>query len=121
MASTSLESVDALSGMNGKVDCIAYLNLVSEPGAVATGSNNSTGATIRSHPPPHAGCPRGDPGPLAVLHSWHWDSLRPLNVESDPLLIHTFPSGSGWKLNNTERALISLECGDTSTPARLPR
>src|SRR5947207_380741 len=22
---------------------------------------------IRSHPPPHAGCPRGDPGPLAVL------------------------------------------------------
>ncbi len=23
----------------------------------------------RSHPPPHAGCPRGDPGPLAVLTS----------------------------------------------------
>ena len=22
---------------------------------------------IRSHPPPHAGCPRGDPGPLPVL------------------------------------------------------
>src|SRR5258707_12692834 len=22
---------------------------------------------ILSHPPPHAGCPRGDPGPLAVL------------------------------------------------------
>ena len=21
----------------------------------------------RSHPPPHAGCPRGDPGPLPVL------------------------------------------------------
>src|SRR2546425_9505783 len=23
--------------------------------------------TIRSHPPPQAGCPLGDPGPLAVL------------------------------------------------------
>src|SRR6267142_5627010 len=77
MASTSLESVDALSGMNGKVDCIAYLNLVSEPGAVATGSNNSTGATIRSHPPPHAGCPRGDPGPLPVLTRFFTVGLLP--------------------------------------------
>ena len=25
---------------------------------------------IRSHPQPHAGCPRGDPGPLAVLTHW---------------------------------------------------
>jgi len=23
---------------------------------------------IRSHPPPHAGCPHGDPGPLPVLY-----------------------------------------------------
>jgi hypothetical protein len=28
---------------------------------------NQSCALIRSHPPPHAGCPRGDPGPLAVL------------------------------------------------------
>jgi len=29
---------------------------------------------IRSHPPPQAGCPLGDPGPLSVLtqtlHAW---------------------------------------------------
>src|SRR5216110_3311419 len=27
---------------------------------------------IRSLPPPHAGCPRGDPGPLAVLTQWRF-------------------------------------------------
>ncbi len=25
-----------------------------------------------SHPPPHAGCPRGDPGPLPVLTRIHY-------------------------------------------------
>jgi len=58
-----------------------------EPGAVATGSglginknHRSPGTPVyndgelnpaqtRSHPPPHAGCPRGDPGPLPVLYS----------------------------------------------------
>src|SRR5437764_5088016 len=43
--------------------------IVTEPGAVATGSNTQPdhAPSIRSHPPPHAGCPRGDPGPLSVL------------------------------------------------------
>jgi hypothetical protein len=27
---------------------------------------------IRSLPPPHAGCPRGDPGPLPVLTRLHY-------------------------------------------------
>src|SRR3989442_15246338 len=31
------------------------------------GSNTQVEFMIGSHPPPHAGCPRGDPGPLAVL------------------------------------------------------
>ena len=33
----------------------------------------------RSHPPPHAGCPRGDPGPLPVLM---WSTLceTPLRI-----------------------------------------
>src|SRR2546429_4561877 len=30
-------------------------------------SQFSQSAATRSHPPPHAGCPRGDPGPLPVL------------------------------------------------------
>src|SRR5207302_9144579 len=33
-------------------------------------SVNELSGTIRSHPPPHAGCPRGDPGPLPVLTSF---------------------------------------------------
>src|SRR6266571_740068 len=41
--------------------------LVSEPGAVAMGSSIQVECLIGSHPPPHAGCPRGDPGPLPVL------------------------------------------------------
>src|SRR5437016_7973303 len=39
--------------------------IVSEPRAVATGSSNPANigfAQIRSHPPPQAGCPLGDPG-----------------------------------------------------------
>src|SRR6266404_254572 len=60
-----------------------------EPGAVATGSTKRgvhphsklafsaihememlfIASPTRSHPPPHAGCPRGDPGPLPVLYS----------------------------------------------------
>src|SRR5258708_6674413 len=28
---------------------------------------NELASLIRSHPPPHAGCPRGGPGPLPVL------------------------------------------------------
>src|SRR5437763_9351821 len=57
-------------------------------GAVATGSGDGVstgsgsdrvaviarieiaGVVTRSHPPPHAGCPRGDPGPLPVLTSF---------------------------------------------------
>jgi len=40
---------------------------------VSTGSGNRrikrqlNYALIPSHPPPHAGCPRSDPGPLRVL------------------------------------------------------
>src|ERR1700675_4037819 len=57
----------------------------SAPCAAATGAqasslafprrrdNAATGTaalqSTRSHPPPQAGCPRGDPGPLAVLTS----------------------------------------------------
>src|SRR5207237_2510336 len=46
----------------------------SVPGAVATGLQHITGDRncpniTRSLPPPHAGCPRGDPGPLPVLTS----------------------------------------------------
>ncbi|MGI8835710.1 MAG: hypothetical protein ACR2H4_03615 [Pyrinomonadaceae bacterium] len=33
--------------------------------------------SIRSLPPPHAGCPRGDPGPLAVPHLM--DGLAPVD------------------------------------------
>jgi len=33
--------------------------------AISIHSQSATG----SHPPPHAGCPRGDPGPLSVLTS----------------------------------------------------
>src|SRR5205823_2715069 len=46
---------------------------VSEPRAVATGSRVTNphsairNRQIRSHPPPQARCPLGDPGPLAVL------------------------------------------------------
>src|SRR2546421_5724123 len=37
---------------------------------VATDSKNRVCQDVtRSHPPPHAGCPRGDPGPLPVLTS----------------------------------------------------
>src|SRR5438045_787561 len=62
------------------------VRVVSEPRAVATGSRTqcfhvrlvsergceydqlkTVEQLIRSHPPPHAGCPRGDPAPLAVL------------------------------------------------------
>jgi len=44
----------------------------SVPGAVATGSQLTARIEIarmvtRSHPPPQAGCPLGDPGPLPVL------------------------------------------------------
>src|SRR5256884_6745390 len=37
-------------------------------------SQFSQSAATRSHPPPHAGCPRGDPGPLSVLTSSPWRS-----------------------------------------------
>ena len=46
---------------------VARRVVVSEPGAVAMGSNTQVEFMIGSHPPPHAGCSRGDPGPLAVL------------------------------------------------------
>src|SRR6202171_1503092 len=46
---------------------------MSVPGAVATGFQRGKRLKIeeatRSLPPPHAGCPRGDPGPLRVLTS----------------------------------------------------
>src|SRR5437868_8156920 len=53
----------------------ASISIVSEPRAVATGSYAQLSINsyfvsyflIRSHPPPQAGCPLGDPGPLAVL------------------------------------------------------
>src|SRR5229473_1964641 len=38
----------------------------SEPGAVATGVTTQVLSMTRSHPPPHAGHPRGDPGSLPV-------------------------------------------------------
>jgi hypothetical protein len=31
------------------------------------GSDSQLEIVIRSQPPPHARCPRGDPGPLSVL------------------------------------------------------
>src|SRR2546421_4078203 len=44
------------------------------PGAVATGSaqggDRGCWNMTRSHSPPHAGCPRADPGPLQVLPPW---------------------------------------------------
>ena len=51
------------------------ISVVSEPRAVATGSyaqlskklHFASYCVIRSHPPPRAGCPLGDPGRLAVL------------------------------------------------------
>src|SRR5229473_8193568 len=43
--------------------------VVSEPRAVAKGSYIQVEHSIRSLPPPHAGCPRGDPGPLPVSDS----------------------------------------------------
>jgi len=54
------------------IDFIPVMESV--PGAVATGSQLIQTIEIarmvtRSHPPPHAGCPRGDPGPLPVLTS----------------------------------------------------
>src|SRR5437867_2733723 len=39
-----------------------------------------TPRTTRSHPPPHAGCPRGDPGPLSVLTSLGTDLNGKINA-----------------------------------------
>jgi len=51
--------------------------MISEGDEVSTGSASdrvaifamveTSRAITRLHPPPHAGCPRGDPGPLPVL------------------------------------------------------
>ena len=46
---------------------VARRVVLSEPGAVAMGLKTQVEFMIGSHPPPHAGCSRGDPGPLAVL------------------------------------------------------
>src|SRR6266852_3401553 len=42
----------------------------------------------RSHPPPHAGCPRGDPGPLPVLTSLKSTAL----TQTKPL-----PAPARWR------------------------
>ena len=41
-------------------------------------------AVTRSHPPPHAGCPRGDPGPLPVLTSLKSQSTAPAQTKPSP-------------------------------------
>src|SRR5258707_8852670 len=49
------------------ISAIILSVVVSEPRAVARGSYIQVEHSIRSHPPLHAGCPRGDPEPLPVL------------------------------------------------------
>ena len=43
------------------------MSWVAENASLQCGELNTS--QTRSHPPPHAGCPRGDPGPLPVLYS----------------------------------------------------
>src|SRR6266404_1653613 len=76
-----------------------------EPGAVATGSAKRgvhchcklafsaihememlfIASPTRSHPPPHAGCPRGDSGPLPVLYYSTHDANRLSRQANDPI------------------------------------
>src|SRR5438128_8128262 len=63
------------------------LRMRSVPRAVATGSPPIARIKIarivtRSHPPPHAGCPRGDPGPLPVLTSKRDQSAKTFGLNT---------------------------------------
>jgi hypothetical protein len=85
---------------------------------------------IPSHPPPHAGCPRGDPGPLGVLYRYR--PLRGLNYliglilgwsgtrSIDPKHPGRVPESSRWSQTTGSRGHIVRTpegCQKSCTPA----
>src|SRR5213080_2691677 len=95
----------------------ASISVVSEPRAVATGSCAQLNINsyfvnyflIRSHPPPQAGCPLGDPGPLAVLTRFVATITFNYTLWSMFLVLSlgNFDSHVVWKAIMTTLALLS--------------